>query len=143
MAGCTRKSYLLDDRERASAVKVHDAIFEAEDKRSCYPINVVKTSPVKDVVIKSDVNISKTIPIIWHCKEDRGPFMTPGVWITKDPDSGEYGMGVFRSQATLDSYGPNKTGALFSAHSDTLKRLLQPRKRTKTCPLRFVLGLSR
>ena len=142
MAGCTRKSYLMDDRERASAVKVHDAIFRAEAERSGYPVNVVKTSPVKDVIIKSDINISKTIPIIWHCKEDRGPFMTPGVWITRDPDTKEYGMGVFRGQVTPETYGPNKTGALFSAHSDTLKRLLRAEEKNEDMPIAICFGVE-
>lgn len=140
MAGCTRKSYLMDERERASAVKVHDAITHAEINRGKYPTKQVKTSPVKDVVVKSDVNISKTLPVVWHCVEDRGPFITPGVWVSKDPDTGAYGIGVFRAQVTPDTYGPNRTGALFSAHSDTLKRLLRYEERNEAMPIAICIG---
>ena len=140
MAGCTRKSFLMSEVERASVVKVHDAIFAAEKDRAKYPVQEVKTSPVKDVVIKSEVNISKTIPVVWHCVEDRGPFITPGVWISKDPDTGQYGMGVFRGQVTPDTYGPNRTGGLFSAHSDTLKRLLRYEEKGEDMPLAICFG---
>ena len=140
MAGCTRKSFLMSEIERASAVKVHDAILAAEKNRARYPIQQVKTSAAKDVVLKSDINISKSLPVVWHCMEDRGPFITPGVWISKDPDTGQYGMGVFRGQVTPDTYGPNRTGALFSAHSDTLKRLLRYEEKGEDMPIAIVFG---
>ncbi len=140
MAGCTRKSYLMSETERASAVKVHDAIFDAEKNRENYAISEVNSSPLKEVVIKSDINISKTLPIVWHCVEDRGPFITPGVWVSKDPDTGQYGMGVFRGQVTPETYGPSRGGALFSAHSDTLKRLLRSEELGKDMPIAICFG---
>jgi 2,5-furandicarboxylate decarboxylase 1 len=142
MAGCTRKSFLMNEMERASAVKVHDAIFAAEKNRKSYPMQNAKSSPAKEIVIKSEINISKTLPIVWHCMEDRGPFITPGVWVSKDPDTGQYGMGVFRGQVTPDTYGPNRTGALFSAHSDTLKRLLRYEEKGEDMPIAICFSVE-
>ncbi len=125
MAGCTRHSYRMDAYERACIVKLRIALENALERCGEFPIKTVSTSPAKQVILKNNVDILKTLPILWHCAEDAGPFITSGVWITKDPETGRYGMGIFRSQVTPDTYGPNRMGALFSVHSDTHDRLLK------------------
>jgi len=125
MAGCTRRSYRLDAYERACIVKMRMALENALERSGEFPIKTVSSSPFKQVILKNGVDILKTIPIIWHCAEDAGPFITAGVWITKDPETGRYGMEIFRSQVTPETYGPNRMGALFSVHSDTHDRLLR------------------
>ncbi|MEM1944544.1 MAG: UbiD family decarboxylase [Nitrososphaerota archaeon] len=125
MAGCTRYSYRMTDYERACVIKLRNALEEAIGRASEYPIRTVSSSPIKQVILKNGVDILRTLPVLWHCAEDAGPFVTAGVWITKDPDTGRYGVGIFRGQVTPESYGPNRMGALFSVHSDTHNRLLR------------------
>ncbi|GBC68824.1 3-octaprenyl-4-hydroxybenzoate carboxy-lyase [archaeon HR01] len=125
MAGCTRYSFGMTDYERACVIKLRNAFEEGLKRASEFPVKTVSYSPIKEVILREDVDILKTIPVIWHCAEDAGPFFTSGIWITKDPDTGQYGMGIFRSQVTPESYGPNRAGVLFSVHSDTYGRLLR------------------
>ncbi len=140
MAGCTRASYLMTERDRAAAVKIKDALARAQAEAARWAPEGVASSPVQDVVVTRDVDIAGRLPVVWHCREDRGPFITPAVWVTRDPDTGAYGMGVFRGQVTPETYGPNRLGALFSAHSDTLKRLLRSEEQGRDLPVAIVIG---
>jgi 2,5-furandicarboxylate decarboxylase 1 len=140
MAGCTRASHLMSERERASAVKIRAALERAVADAGRFAPDRVAKSPAQDVVVREDVDILRELPVVWHCMEDRGPFITPGVWVTRDPDTGAYGMGVFRGQVTPETYGPNRMGALFSAHSDTLKRLLRYEEKGQDVPTAIMLG---
>lgn len=140
MGGCTRTSYLMTGRDRAAAVKLRDALARAQAESPRWPSERVASSAVQDVVVRDGLDITGHLPVVWHCMEDRGPFITPGVWVTRDPDTGAYGMGVFRGQVTPDTYGPNRMGALFSAHSDTLKRLLRHEELGRDMETAIVIG---
>ena len=70
---------------------------------------IVPTGPVKEVILKGDeVDLTK-LPLHITGTGDAGPFITAGLCITKDPDTGIRNMSFHRIQLK----GRNKTGILF------------------------------
>ena len=59
---------------------------------------VVKTGPVKEVILKDDKADLQTLPILTHCEKDAGPYITSGVMIIKDPVSGHLNAGLYRNR---------------------------------------------
>ncbi|MEM4374145.1 MAG: UbiD family decarboxylase [Nitrososphaerota archaeon] len=73
----------------------------------------VTTGPVKERVLTgNDVNLD-ILPKIVHCEKDAGPYVTAGVMVTRDPQSGTYDVGIFRMQFK----GRNRFGVLFGDYS--------------------------
>ena len=60
------------------------------------PANHVKTGPVQEVVSQGDeVDLAK-IPIPTSCEKDSGAYITIGVLMVRDPETGQHNMGVYR-----------------------------------------------
>ncbi|SVA57217.1 uncharacterized protein METZ01_LOCUS110071 [marine metagenome] len=60
------------------------------------PPRKVPSGPVKDVVLTGDSANLDILPIVTHCEKDAGPYLTAGMTIVRDPDSGELNAGVYR-----------------------------------------------
>ncbi|MEM4383372.1 MAG: UbiD family decarboxylase [Candidatus Caldarchaeum sp.] len=73
----------------------------------------VDTGPVKDRVLTGDDVNLEALPRIVHCEKDAGPYITAGVMVTRDAQSGAYDLGIFRMQFK----GRNKIGVLFGDYS--------------------------
>ena len=59
---------------------------------------VVSTGPVKEVVKKhSEVDLTE-FPIVTHCSKDAGPFVTAGIVVAKDPETGQRNVSINRMQ---------------------------------------------
>lgn len=79
------------------------------------PTLIDKTdAPCKDVVIKEDdISLEKQIPHVWFGKE--GPaFLTNGLGITKDPETGLRNVGWYRGAFLWNAFHP--TGGSYSEH---------------------------
>ena len=65
-----------------------------------------KDAPCRDVIIKGDdIRLDKQIPHIWFGKE--GPaYITNGIGVTKDPETGERNVGWYRTAFMWDAYNP-------------------------------------
>ena len=59
---------------------------------------MLDTGLVQEVIIKDDINIQRSIPVLTYHEKDAGPYMTSAVAIAKDPETGIRGMGVHRIQ---------------------------------------------
>ena len=68
------------------------------------PPERVETGPVKEVVETGERADVTKLPQIIHCGEDAGPYISSGVVIAKDPDTGLYNAGIYRIQKV----GPRK-----------------------------------
>lgn len=67
---------------------------------------IVGTSALKEVIEKGkDVNLDN-LPIVTHCGKDAGPFITAGMVIAKDPETGIRNVSINRMQVK----GKNKLG---------------------------------
>jgi 2,5-furandicarboxylate decarboxylase 1 len=58
---------------------------------------VVKSGPVKDVVLTGDKADLRTLPIVTHCEKDAGPYISSGVTIIRDPVSRCLNAGIYRN----------------------------------------------
>jgi len=59
---------------------------------------LVSSGPVKEVVKKEpEVNLEE-LPIVTHCSKDAGPYITAGIVVAKDPDTGIRNISVNRMQ---------------------------------------------
>ena len=70
-------------------------ILEARTKHDRTPRHV-SDGPVKDVIMKGrgSVDLGK-LPIITSCEKDSGPYITIGVTLVKDPETGVTNAGVY------------------------------------------------
>ncbi|MGE0627566.1 MAG: UbiD family decarboxylase [Hyphomicrobiaceae bacterium] len=70
------------------------------------PPEVVKSGPAHDVVLREGFDIGSLLPVLHHSKADAGRFMTAGIIIVRDPDTGVFNASYHR----LQLMGPNVTG---------------------------------
>lgn len=93
---------LLGRRRRlAAAMGVReDQLAEAYRERRAKPIKPVirKQAPCQEVVIKKNINIARTIPVLTHHARDASPYFTCALTTAKDPDTGMRGVGLHRIQ---------------------------------------------
>ena len=74
---------------------------------------LLRNAPVhQNVITGRSVDLAK-LPVVTHCEKDAAPYLTCGVAVMKDPDTGVYDVGIFRLQVK----GKNKLGALYGAYS--------------------------
>lgn len=57
---------------------------------------LVKDAPVKEVILKGKEASLEEFPIVVHCEKDAGPYLTAGIAITKDPDTGTRNVSMNR-----------------------------------------------
>ena len=69
------------------------------------PPVIVKNAPVQEVVLRKGFDLTKLLPALHHTRDDAGRFITAGIVITKDPDTGVYNASYHR----LQLLGPNRT----------------------------------
>jgi 2,5-furandicarboxylate decarboxylase 1 len=67
-------------------------------EREGIPGVVVADAPVKHVVLGNDDADLSRIPILTHNELDGGPYISGGVMLTRDPDTGETNAGIYRHQ---------------------------------------------
>lgn len=63
------------------------------------------SAPVKDVVITGDDVDLAAVPVVTHSEKD-GPFITAGVQVARDPDTGVHGLGMHR----MEVFGRDRLG---------------------------------
>lgn len=57
---------------------------------------IVKSGPIKEtILIKDDVDLTK-LPIVTHNKRDSGPYISAGIVVTKNLDTGKRNEGMYR-----------------------------------------------
>lgn len=97
-------------RSIATALGIRDGqkVMDEYWKRSGALIKpeIQKSAPVKEVILKGDIDILKAIPVLTHHEKDAGPYFSSAITIAKDPQTGIRGMGIHRIQVK----GKNKIG---------------------------------
>jgi len=77
-------------------------------ERTAKPVapKTVSAGPVKEVIKKaSEVNLDE-LPLVTHCTKDAGPYISAGIVIAKDPETGARNVSINRMQYK----GKNKLG---------------------------------
>jgi 2,5-furandicarboxylate decarboxylase 1 len=65
-------------------------------------------APVHENVIQDDIDLLKMFPIPLHQEKDSAPYITAGLAIVRDPDTGKQNVSIHRLQVS----GKNRLGAL-------------------------------
>ncbi len=79
--------------------------YEAAIEHPIDPVVVPEGSSQEEVRRGEEVDLTR-LPIVTHSEKDAGPFITSGVDIAKDPDTGVRGLGIHRRQL----HGPRLLG---------------------------------
>ena len=100
------------------------------------PPKRVKAAPVQDVIWRGDeVDLSR-LPVLKCWPEDGGPFITLPLVITKDPETGERNMGMYRMQVM----GKNTTGMHWQRHKTGTRHLEKAAARGQRLEVAVALG---
>jgi len=111
IANLTASEDLLAIAMGVEKEKLLQTYIEREERR--LKPNVVKTGPVQDVVLKGDdVDLYK-LPIVRNCEKDGNDFVTAGITIVKDPDTGVQNCGIYR----MARLSKNRLGLSYEEHT--------------------------
>jgi 2,5-furandicarboxylate decarboxylase 1 len=98
---------------------------------------MVQDAPVKEMLLKEEIDILKVMPVLTHHEKDAGPYLTSAVLIAKDPDTGVRGMGIHRVQVK----GKNRLGILL--YSPPLSHFFtRYEERDKAMEVAIVVGMD-
>lgn len=73
-----------------------------------FPWKEVADAPVQQNVLQDDIDLLKTLPLPTHAEHDSGPYITAGLLIAKNPDTGTQNVSINRMQPN----GPDSLGVL-------------------------------
>jgi 2,5-furandicarboxylate decarboxylase 1 len=131
---------LFADRRRyAHALGVGPEALAAEwvargDRR--LPPVLRATGPVKDVVLTGpDVDLGY-LPIFRHFSEDGGPYVTNGIVVARDPDTGVRNASFHRMQLR----GPNRLGTSLHSRRHLWDYQRRAEQRGEALPVSVVVG---
>ena len=96
----------------------------------------LRKAPVHENVITGrSVDLGK-LPVVTHCEKDAGPYVSCGVAVTKDPDTGIYDVGIFRMQVK----GKNKLAVLYGAYSKAARIIRKNEAKNKPTEVGVFVG---
>ncbi len=96
----------------------------------------VKTGPVKEVILRDeDVDLG-LLPIPTYHEQDAGPYITAGLGVTRDPESGINNVGIYR----LMKQGRDRLGILVSQTSHAFPICRYYEDRGLPAPIAVVIG---
>ncbi|GGM14211.1 menaquinone biosynthesis decarboxylase [Deinococcus aerophilus] len=100
------------------------------------PPRRVRTGPVQEVVWRGDeVDLSR-LPILKCWPLDGGPFVTLPLVITRDPETGERNMGMYRMQVM----GKNTTGMHWQRHKTGTRHLEKAKRLGQRLEVAVAIG---
>lgn len=99
------------------------------------PYKVLEDGPIKENIIKRNIDLQKMLPINKFQEKDSSSFITAGVMVVKDPDTGKY----FTSIRRLQVNGGNILSALIASKKLT-EDFLKLEKLNKPLEVAIVFG---
>ena len=70
--------------------------FEKLSRRKPIPPRIVKRAPVQEVVHTGKPDITHILPVPWQYEKDRSRFITGGLVVVRDPDTGVHNISLQR-----------------------------------------------
>ncbi len=105
-------------------------------KALSFPPKIVKRAPCQEVVLEGEeVNLLK-FPILKTWPKDGGRYITLPLVFTKDPETGERNVGMYRMQV----YNSKTTGMHWQIHKHGAEHWLKARERGEPLEVAVVLG---
>ncbi|MEL7610342.1 MAG: UbiD family decarboxylase [Bacillota bacterium] len=100
---------------------------------------VVEDAPFKEnVVLGDDIRLRELLPIPWHNRGDAGPYVTSGLMIGRDPDTGRHNYSYNRLQIK----GPRRTGINMNAWRHLADFYEKAEQRGQPLPVAVVIGVD-
>jgi 2,5-furandicarboxylate decarboxylase 1 len=100
---------------------------------------VVEDAPFKQNIILGDqVNLREQLPIPWHNQGDAGPYVTSGIMVSRDPETGRHNYSYNRLQIT----GPRRTGININAWRHLAWFYDKTEKQGQPLPVAVVIGVD-
>jgi 2,5-furandicarboxylate decarboxylase 1 len=111
--------------------------FGRRESEPIAPVEVRKAdSPVKRVVwVDREADLGR-LPLLQHMELDAGKYITSGVSITRDPDSGVLNAGIFRAQL----HSRSELGFMTAPYQSTHYILRKRRERGEPLEVAMVIG---
>jgi 2,5-furandicarboxylate decarboxylase 1 len=104
--------------------------------RRLVPPVVVGAGPAQEVVVTDDaVDVTK-LPILKHFADDGGPYVTAGMCISKDPETGIRNL----TYARLQMKGPNRFGVSFHSRGHHWDYLMRYERQGRNMPMAVAIG---
>ncbi len=103
---------------------------------SSFAPKLIKDAPCKEVVLKGENASIEDIPVLKCWPEDGGPFITLPLVITKDPETGQRNVGMYRMQV----YDGCTTGMHWHIHKDGAEHLRKQSQRGGSLPVAVAIG---
>jgi UbiD family decarboxylase len=96
----------------------------------------VREGPCQEIVLTADQVDCTTLPIAVHSELDAGRYVTAGVMVGRDPETGVLGVGLQRMQLT----GPRRFGVNMPAERRVGRAALKAEERGERFGVAIVLG---
>lgn len=94
-------------------------------------------APAKEVAVGGAIDLTALCPVPTHHRHDAGPYITAGLFIVRDPDTGKQNVAIHRLQVI----GPNRLGVLLlPRHTRQLYRRFE--QRGEPLPCAIVIGVD-
>ncbi len=101
------------------------------------PWNEVASAPVQEVVHRDAVDLASALPIPTHNEHDNGAYITAGLVIARNPETGDQNVSINRLQVS----GPDKLGILILPRD--LHRFYDAAERKgEALPVAIVIGVD-
>lgn len=116
---------------------VREFVAEAA-ARQAKPIKpvTVKTGPVQEIVLTGDDIDVEQLPVCTYHELDAGKFITAGLALMRDPDTGIDNIGIYRHQV----HEKNLLGAQLSETADANVIWKKYEERGEPCPIAIIIG---
>jgi UbiD family decarboxylase len=142
MSGRKMNGFAMDQISRAEMILTKELLLDADRRayaKEC-PYVMVDSGPCQEVVITDNIDVLKLLPVVWHLREDAGPYITPGGLVQKDPDNGLLNIGVRRHMVSYERYAPNQIGVQIGTQTPGGKIIEKYHDRGEPCPMAICLG---
>lgn len=100
------------------------------------PPKRVRSGPVQEVVWRGDEVDLRRLPVLKCWPQDGGPFITLPLVISKDPETGDVNIGMYRMQV----FDNNTTGMHWQRHKTGARHLEKAKKLGKRLEVAVALG---
>jgi 2,5-furandicarboxylate decarboxylase 1 len=100
------------------------------------PPRVVTSAPVQEVVLRTGFDVRDILPALRHAPDDSGRFITAGIVIVRDPETGIYNASYHR----LQLHGPDRVGVKLDFGRHLRLAFERAKARGEDLPVAVVLG---
>lgn len=102
------------------------------------PPEVVTDAPAQQHVMRSGIDIGKTLPALFHAPEDAGRYITAGIVVVRDPQSGIYNASYHR----LQLIGPDRVAIKLDYGRHLRLAFERAREAGRPLPVAVCLGVD-